>query len=186
MIENTTSPDLKLWWDRGFWEKQHQLKLDFWRILGNVSNAIDSGSFAQIHPAHKGKKLTRGNDLSGFPYQVLDLIRDFDLRNGLNIRVLNWFGNGLYIFVLLGKENPYAQKEFFEQNGFHFGLSSSPWSYSELIDLQLFTKNPTGKEIEKSTFIQWFKQLEAIDNLENIQEKLTAEIKKILNSFQVE
>jgi hypothetical protein len=186
MTENTNVPDLNLWLDRAYWEAQNQLRIYFWDILGNVSNAIDPAWFAQIHPSHKGKKLARGNDLGGFPYQVLDLIRDFDLQNGLNIRVLNWFGNGLYIFVLIGKENRYLEKDFFEQNSFHFGLSASPWSYQELIELQLFTKNPSAEEIEKSTHIQWFKQVETKNIQEDIQAKLTAEIKKILKSFLIE
>jgi hypothetical protein len=113
------------------------------------------------------------------------LIRDFDLRNGLNIRVLNWFGNGLYIFVLIGKESHYSQKDFFVQNNFHLGLSSSPWSYSELIDLQLFTDKITLNEIENLAFFQWFRHIEIETNLEDIQEKITVEIKKILNSFLI-
>jgi hypothetical protein len=185
MSKKTPPIDLNLWLDRTCWEKQNQLKLNFWDILGNVSNSIPLDSFAQIQPTHKGKKLSRGNDLNGFPYQVLDLIRDFDLKYGLNIRVLNWFGNGLYIFVLIGKESHYSQKDFFVQNNYLLGLSSSPWSYSELIDFQLFTNKPTLDEIENLSFFQWFKKIEIETNLEDIQEKLTVEIKKILNSFLI-
>src|SRR5690606_26208554 len=109
--------------------------------------------------ASRGIKLSKGNDLSGYPYQVLDLIRDFDTKNGLNIRVLNWFGHGLYLFVLFGKNHPKAPLIKLTGENWSFDLSSTPWEYSETLLNSISTNSPTADLLEKSTFYQWHKSL---------------------------
>lgn len=182
MNEKSIAVDMELWGDPIIWQKQNRLKEGFWSILGNISNSIPEGTLTQIHPKHKGKKLSKGNDLKGFPYQVLDLIRDFELARGINIRVLNWFGNGLFIFVLIGKQNNHASKhQDFIFDEYKLGLTPSPWSYPELIEQQCFTLNPTHTELEKLEFYHWFKQIELRGDQTEIEEKITTQLKKVLN-----
>lgn len=183
MNKKTISLDLELWEDQVYWQKQNRLKIDFWSILGEVSNYISEKSLSEIHPTGKGKKLTKGNDLNGFPYQVLDVIRDFEPNSGLNIRLLNWFGNGFYIFVLIGKENKFAHDTHWIQKDYCLGLTNSPWSYQELITQQMYTANPTNAELKNLKFYQWFKQIKLAGNLLDIEKNILGHLTKTLNSF---
>lgn len=175
--------DLKLWQNQAYWQKQNQLKIDFWSIMGDLSNSISLESLIRIHPSCKGKKLSCGNELNGFPYQVLDLIRDFDLNKGLNIRLLNWFGVGFYIFVLIGKENIYAPDTHWIHNDYCLGLTDSPWSYQELVSQQMYTANPTLAEMKNLKFYHWFKQIELTGNIIDIEKNILGHLTKTLNSF---
>ncbi len=126
MSEKTVNLNLKLWLDREYLLKHNRLKADFWEILGTVADSVSLEKISKSHPRTKGKKLSKGNDLLGFPYQVLDLIRDFDPSKGLNIRVLNWFGHGIFLFVLIGKKTFTKPPLFFLKNDFLLGLTASP------------------------------------------------------------
>jgi len=124
--------------DRQLFEEIHEGKNAFLRLLENISNRIVLDDLSKIHPNHKGTKISKGNELERCPYQVLDLIRDFDPKSGINIRVLHWWGRGVFLFVLAG-EGFFNGKEFrikLKDNplsGFHIAKSSSPFSYSELV-----------------------------------------------------
>src|SRR5690606_14720249 len=92
-----------------------------------------------LHPQSQGIKISKGNELQHCPYQVLDLIRDFDKHMGFNIRVMNWWGRGLFIFVFLGGNHANANP----QGAFVSTLSSlgqsltttaSPWQYARIFD----------------------------------------------------
>ncbi len=96
--------DLKLWLNADLIQQQNLLKRQFTAIFEEVGSAFSQKELQQISQKSRGVKLSKGNDLLGFPYQVLDLIRDFDLMSGANIRILNWFGNGIYTTVYLGKK----------------------------------------------------------------------------------
>src|SRR5690606_2286296 len=68
-----------------------------------------------------------------------DIIRDFNKERGFNIRILNWWGRGLFICVFLGKDNDKLTKDlkFLSGMAFHGYLlskSASPWDYKEIID----------------------------------------------------
>jgi hypothetical protein len=180
MMSVSYSLDLDLWLDRQLVTRQNLLKQSFLEILGEVGDQVTWEELAKIHPAHRGKKISKGNDLLGFPYQVLDLIRDFDSATGLDIRLLNWFGNGLFLFVLIGKDHPCFSKSDLLQFGFSFGLSDSPFSYGELIWDQNSTSSPTTQQKEAAKHLLWIKKMELKENRTECVNTLTSEVKKII------
>lgn len=167
--------DLELWSNEELIRKQNRLKLTFLELFGDLGNRFQNEYLLDLHPLSKGKKVTQGNDLIGLPYQVLDLIRDFNFDSGLNVRILNWFGKGIYLFVLCGKTNLnfWDLKDF----GFEICTTESPWDYSEII----VSKN--NSQSLSLDYKQWFKEL-PIDPESNQSLILwEAEIKNVLNSL---
>ncbi|TXE05560.1 hypothetical protein [Algoriphagus aquimarinus] len=180
MPEKSTHVDIELWLNKEIIPRQNSLKAIFWEILGEVGNSVDPESLKQIHPASLGAKLSKGNDLLGYPYQVLDLIRDFDRKEGLNIRVLNWFGHGLFLFILLGKNHPKAPFEQLRKNDWAFDLSPTPWEYPETLRKGAFTNSPTSGDFKKSTFYQWHKPIQISGEKIAIEDKILDELKKLI------
>jgi len=181
MSEKEFQIDLPLWRDKELIIRQNKLKGAFWDLFSEIGNTTVANEICQAHSPSKGVKLTKGNDLLGFPYHVLDLIRDFNTETGLNIRLLNWFGHGLFLFVLFGKNHPLAKSDFFSKVGFFYALSPSPWDYPELLLDQKWVANPDSKELESANYHQWFKEINPKDSLD-LKEKIEGEL-KILSDF---
>lgn len=181
MIEKTENINLNLWQDREFQQKYNRLKAEFWEILGAVGDSVSLDEISKTHPNPKGKKLSKGNDLLGFPYQVLDLIRDFDLNGGLNIRVLNWFGHGMFLLVLIGKNSFPKPPVIFLEFGFSLGLTSSPWDYPELILESSSTKSPESDQLKDLPYFQWIKPIPIAPERDIIVALLSSEIKKVID-----
>lgn len=152
-MSNSSHPlDLNLWKDEQLIRKQNQLKYQFWELLGKVGDQFSQHDLKKIHTQSRGKKLSQGSDLMGLPYQVLDMVRDFDLETGLNIRLLNWFGKGLFLFVLLGK-NQFESLDLSDQS-FEKCPWENPWEYEKLmIDLESHSQDIVPD------FIQWYKPI---------------------------
>lgn len=180
MAENPNEIDLDLWLDQQIILRQNRLKTKFWEILTEVGKSANSEDLKKIHAKNLGIKLSKGNDLKGFPYQVLDLVRDFDLNNGFNIRVLNWFGHGLFIFVLIGKNHPKAPLTELTQHNWELDLSSTPWEYPDTLFGDKSTNKPTQKELEKSRFYQWHKPIPLSGEIGFVQSSILAELKKLI------
>jgi len=180
MVENPNKLDLELWLDQDIIPRQNILKAKFWEILAEVGNSVDSEKLTQIHSSSRGAKLSKGNDLKGFPYQVLDLIRDFDLKVGLNIRVLNWFGHGLFLFVLLGKNHPKAPFEELTDHLWAFDQSLTPWEYPETLLKSASTSTPTANLLKKSTFYQWHKPIQISGEITDIKSEILDELNKLI------
>lgn len=174
------SIDLDLWLNNELIQRQNQLKNQFQTILEGVGNFFSLTDLLKISSKSRGVKVTKGNDLLGYPYQVLDLIRDFDPENGANIRILNWFGNGLYLTILLGKNRRNPASELIPK-GYFFGLCENLWDYPDLI----LNKNTTDSEMEisrqKLGFYHWIKEIEPKENPVELQENLVNEAKKIID-----
>ncbi len=183
MNEKPENLDLNFWLDREYLQKHNRLKAEFWEILGNVGDSVSLAEISKTHPRPKGKKLSKGNDLLEFPYQVLDLIRDFDLSEGLNIRVLNWFGHGMFLFVFIGKNTFSTPQLHFLKNDFSLGLTSSPWEYPEMILESNSTRSPDLEQMLDLAFFQWFKPLSIPSEKSQIADFLTSEIKKVTESL---
>jgi hypothetical protein len=173
------SIDLDLWLNKALIQRQNQLKNQFQAILEGVGIFFSLTDFLKISPKSRGVKLTKGNDLLGYPYQVLDLIRDFDPDNGANIRILNWFGNGLYLTILLGKNRKNPASELLS-NAYFFGLTENQWDYPDLV----LNKNSTDSERQisqqKLGFYHWIKEIEPKESPIDLQQSLVNEIKKII------
>jgi hypothetical protein len=182
MSEKCIQLDLSLWKDKELFVRQNQLKESFWELFSELGNTATAKEIGRFHTPNKGIKLTKGNDLLGFPYHVLDLIRDFETEYGLNIRILNWFGHGIFLFILFGKNNLLANSEFYRENDFKYSLTPTPWDYPELILSNSFSENPDPALVEKSPYHQWFKQIHFIES-GDLALKVDKELKNISDFF---
>jgi sugar/nucleoside kinase (ribokinase family) len=110
---------------------------------------------------------------------VLDLIRDFDLEKGCNIRFVSWFGHGLYCCVFLGKQMRQPDRLFVE-NGFLLGRNDLPWDLAEQVDwMQAATTTPDyPKNLGEARL--WIKEIALVGDHENCLQILRDELKKIL------
>lgn len=125
--------------NRKLFEEIHQLKSFFIRLFSELANDIALGSLSSAHAASQGLKISKGNELEHCPYQVLDIVRDFDKGKGFNIRILNWWGRGLFVIVFAGNHNSsLTQNPDFlasmRQRGYLLAKTSSPWDYKRMID----------------------------------------------------
>lgn len=174
------SLDIELWLNKDLIQRQNLLKTQFNSVLEDVGNSFPKEIFDKISAKSKGTKISKGNDLLGFPYLVLDLIRDFDPITGSNIRLLNWFGNGLFITILLGSKRENPIKEFIDLE-FSFGLSENQWDYPDLILNQNLTTDE-GKIAEANLgFYHWIKPIPVDSDLLVLNQNLCKSLKKILS-----
>ncbi len=165
--------DLELWQNQELIRRQNRLKYQFWDLLGKVGDQFSQEDLLQIHPQSKGKKLSQGNDLMGLPYQVLDIYRDFDYVKGLNIRLLNWYGQGVFILVLLGKDK-FLQKDLASLS-FKKCFWESPFEYEKLLE-----EAHSTNQMSATSFIQWYKRLPVKEYSDQCEEYWTEEIKKVI------
>lgn len=170
--------DLDLWLNRELIKRQNKLKSEFLFLLESIGNHFENEFLKSIHPQSKGKKVSKGNDLLGFPYQVLDLIRDFSPESGVNIRCLNWFGHGLYLFLILGNNNFHRNKALLE-SGFSFSLSESPWDYPEMILEKKITDKLTEIPDLENSLKVWLKSIPLKRDFQTNLNTITSEIKKV-------
>ena len=175
--------DLDLWLNQDLIKRQNRLKSEFLTLLSEVGNSFPSEDLNDIHPLSKGKKISKGNDLGGFPYQVLDLIRDFEPKTCSNIRLLNWFGHGFFLMLLINPEKKVDGPSLLASN-FKFALTESPWDYPELIvgnsksdDLKLYASLT-------SDFRLWIKPISLTSSFESNQSLLQKEVKNLLEILQ--
>lgn len=173
--------DLNLWLDKQLLERQNRLRQEFWDILGEAGNAIAPSRLLQIHPKSQGIKLSRGNELNGFPYQVLDLIRDFDEHTGMNIRLLNWFGHGFFLFLLIGKDHPLAPLDFLLQNGWSLSVIPDQWDYRAIVRPAGRTTQISDLHTIQLPIIQWVKSLHLEGIRETVQGQIDSELNKIID-----
>lgn len=154
-------------------------------LFVHLANDFPQSELLQHHPNSKGTKISKGYNLENAPYQVLDLLRDFDVNSGFNIRVLNWWGRGLYIFVFFGKLT--HQEKFLTirhlKNSYHNCNHPSPWAYEEIIA----NHRPNAVfraeyDPRISDFFQIFKQVELSAEFSKTQLTLKKEIRFILDN----
>jgi hypothetical protein len=171
--------DLNLWLDQALVQRQDQLKTDFLNLFEQLGNSVTHEELTCFFSNSKGKKISKGNHLLGFPYLVLDLIRDFDLDSGCNIRFVSWFGHGLYCCVFLGKTQ-LLPDQLFVENGFQLGRNDLPWDLAAQLDwiknLAADSKNPHKQEEARL----WIKEIALVGDRDTSLEILCEELKKIL------
>ncbi|RIW15050.1 hypothetical protein D0X99_11410 [Algoriphagus lacus] len=184
MDEIQTPIDLDLWLNSDLFRRQNLLKSQFIAILEEVGNNFPNRDLTRISPNSRGIKISKGNDLLGFPYQVLDLIRDFDTLEGVNIRLLNWFGNGFFITVLIGKNRNNPIKEFLEME-FSFGQSENQWDYPDLILTKNFTTSQEKISKSELGFHHWIKRVDLLPEPQTIVKYLNGELKKIIGILEL-
>lgn len=177
--------DLHLWLDKTLVQRQNQLKTDFLDLFEQLGNSVTNEELARFFSNSKGKKISKGNQLLGFPYLVLDLIRDFDLDKGCNIRFVSWFGHGLYFCVFLGKQM-LQPDQLFVENGFLLGRNDLRWDLAAQVDwIQAGTTTPDSSKNQGEARL-WIKEIALVGDPENCLQILRDELKKILLANQAE
>ena len=170
------SLDLDLWLDQSLIQRQNQLKADFLDLFEQLGNSVTNEELTQFFSNSKGKKISKGNQLQGFPYFVLDLIRDFDLDTGCTIRFVSWFGHGLYCCVFFGKNLNFPTEPFLHA-GFHLGNAHSPWDLP--VQLECLGKSKPSPSSEQVNLL-WIKEISLPANKELALKLLKEEVNKIL------
>ena len=177
--------DLNLWLDKTLVQRQNQLKTDFLDLFEQLGNSVTNEELTHFFSKSKGKKISKGNQLLGFPYLVLDLIREFDLDFGCNIRFVSWFGHGLYCCVFLGKQMPQPDR-LFSENGFLLGRNDLPWDLVAQVDwIQARSTNPESPQNQGDARL-WIKEIALVGDQENCLQILKEELKKILQANPAE
>lgn len=184
---------IRLILNRSVFEEIHQLKSCFITLFSDLANEISTHELLEVHATSQGIKITKGNELQHCPYQVLDIIRDFDKDKGLNIRIMNWWGRGLFIFVFLGKNNDKARDTSrfifnMDLSGFMLSRTSSPWDYKNMIDGgSLQAIGPAlqiDEHLKKLSHIQFVKKLDYPENFLSLKLSLKAHVVQILNFYR--
>lgn len=175
--------DLAFWESSySFFKKYYQQKNEVLRLFEEVSNSFPVENQKQYFTFTKGNKVSQGYNLDGFPYQVLDLVRDFDSQQGFNVRIMNWVGKGLFIFVYVGwdltesfLENLSGSKDL--PNAY---LGIHPFRYSEIIRESKETKKTIDQSNQEDIPVFW----ESIDLQERFDENLNILVDKINRAFE--
>ncbi|HSI78993.1 MAG TPA: hypothetical protein VK957_24070 [Lunatimonas sp.] len=179
--------------NKELFEDIHEAKKAFIGMLVNISNRIDLDDLREVHPTHKGIKISKGNELEHCPYQVLDVIRDFDPESGLNIRLLHWWGKGMFLFVSISRslfDGKELEKFLKDKNldGFFISTSSSPFSYKQLVGDYEFKKFPSIDSISGRSLLGRFQLMKKIHygfDFFETEELLILELKRVLFALRV-
>lgn len=150
-------------------------------LFSSLANDFPQKELRKIHQNAKGTKISKGYNLENSPYQVLDLVRDFDEQTGFNIRVLNWWGNGLFIFVYFGGLTlekyigSLSELTASYKNCDH----SSPWAYGQIISKEV---QEVGLKPKKDGFSQFFKQIDPDPEYSKTYSLIKKEIRFVLDN----
>lgn len=174
--------------DRTYFEKIHTIKSHFIDLFSNLGNRLSATGLEEVHHVYKGIKISKGNELHHCPYQVLDLVRDFDKITGFNIRILHWWGRGLFILVYFGSKNPFLINSnhflsYIKEKKYLLSRTSSPWSYGEMIDggnkILIGDKTTLIEHQKKFRHLQFFHRVEYEEEYHLMEEALYEELKTL-------
>lgn len=150
-------------------------------LFNGLANEFPQKELKEIHQNSKGTKISKGYNLENAPYQVLDLVRDFDGQTGFNIRVLNWWGNGLFIFIYFGgltfEKNIESKSRLLST--YSDCNHPSPWAYGQIISKGVAIG---GFKTRKAGFYQFFKQIEPYSEFTKTYEAIKKEIRFVLDN----
>jgi hypothetical protein len=184
--------NLKLLNDKNIFEAIHETKGQFKALFADISNGLENRILTDIYASSKGVKISMGNELQKCPYQVLDIFRDFDKKTGHNIRILNWWGHGLYIFVFFGKElaiETLNDQNYFQKLDFRLANGSSPWDYSNILKLPLNTKSIAYKDIEthllKYGYLNWYKEIKLNADMDKLRLEISDQLDQIFHFHRI-
>lgn len=166
-MEKNPILDVSFWKNsKPFFEHFNQQTALIIEIFTEVSNAFPQNKLKSFFQNAKGCKISKGSQLNGLPYQVLDVIRDFDPKDGFNIRLLNWWGNGFFIFVTYGSENAKKfRKEISCFNDFYLSKSTLPYQYEKVLtEIEVLNDITLSQELEIPKQIQIWKKLDISEN----------------------
>ncbi|MEX2595047.1 MAG: hypothetical protein WD426_19950 [Anditalea sp.] len=184
---------IQLLGNRSLFEEIHELKSSFIVLFSDLANEIPPRDLLALHPTSQGLKISKGNELQHCPYQVLDIIRDFDKEQGFNIRILNWWGRGLYVFIYFGKYNEriLLDRDFLAEmqfQGYLLAKTSSPWDYKSMIDTgNLEPIDHTAQlsaHLEKFHYMQLVRKITYTSDYLTLKLTLKEQVTQILNFYR--
>ncbi|MCL6258279.1 hypothetical protein M3O96_04220 [Aquiflexum sp. TKW24L] len=150
-----------------------------------MANEFTQKELLKFHSNSKGSKVSKGHNLENSPYQVLDLLREFDEQSGFNIRVLNWWGHGFFMFVYYGNltAEKYQQSISRLKTTYMDCNHLSPWAYGQILSKhEAYSNSDSDSIIEKAGFLQFFKQIMPDPNFNKTYELIKKEIRFILEN----
>ncbi|MDN3686567.1 hypothetical protein [Cyclobacterium jeungdonense] len=170
--------------DRNLFEKISAAKNLIVSVFSEVGNQLATVNLKEVHATEKGIKISKGNELRQCPYQVLDIVRDFDMNKGLNIRILHWWGRGMFLFLFFGKNHPALENLLPKKSHVHeFSVCMTDrWDYGEIIDngkTQHFSSIKIKEHLRIFSHLQLVKPI-CIAKNEAISETLISEITESL------
>ncbi|MCH7411200.1 hypothetical protein MM239_17520 [Belliella sp. DSM 111904] len=132
-MNETHAIDLNIIGKEELFERIYSQKQLFIDLFTAIANEFPQSILKTIKSDSKGTKVSQGWNLNGTPYQVLDIFRNFDPLTGSNIRLLNWWGNGLYVVFHVGVQHWLNLKvEYLERlKFFHVGFGSGVFDYKD-------------------------------------------------------
>ncbi|WP_143961677.1 hypothetical protein [Litoribacter populi] len=174
--------------DKKIFEEIFELKAAFKKLFINISNNFPQQRLIEIYPESKGCKVSIGNELNHCPYQVLDIFRNFDKTHGFNIRVLNWWGHGLFVFVFFGKEQSEKilkndRDQIFLEKGYLLPRGKSPFDYGNFYREVKNSKNSSmnaNDYLSKFNYLLFAKELVVKGSPVNIEGEVLEELERIL------
>ena len=183
-MEKSEEIDIDLIKNIQLFENIQAQKNIFLNLFTEIANQFPQSILIQAHKNSKGTKVSQGINLENCPYQVLDIFRDFDRNSGFNIRILNWWGHGLYILVQFGKNTVEKHLKYINVKfkRFHVGLALDVFDYPEV-----FTSNHLLNSVNVNEHIEQFGHLLIFDkiaynqSIENLKFELLEKIKFILD-----
>jgi len=184
-MEKAPTLDITFWNNsKAFFEHFNQQTDLIIQVFTEVCNAFPQNKLKSIFSNAKGCKVTKGNQLGGLPYQVLDLVRDFDAQHGFNIRILNWWGNGLFVFITYGSS---TAKLFHEAltgtfEGYNISMLSSLFDYEEVLNnSEILNNKNLSSVIMTSNQLQIWKKLEISEDIKDTMSTMEKMIQSILD-----
>lgn len=180
--------NLRLLADAKIFESIHDTKLQFKHLFTDISNDLDNRKLSDFYPRSKGVKFSMGNELQKCPYQVLDIFRDFDKSKGHNVRLLNWWGHGLYILVFFGKEfasDTLLSQDYFLKEGFSLAKGSSPWDYGKILNQPQVQEEIIESHLSKYGYLQWFKEIPLEENGDHLKSKISGHLDQIFHFHRI-
>lgn len=192
MMEYLGQSNTELLGDRALFEEIHRLKSFFIHLFSELANDISLDRLSEAHAASQGVKISKGNELEHCPYQVLDIVRDFDSKAGFNIRVLNWWGRGLFVLVYTGKDNTRLMHHpgfiaSMQQRGYMLAKTSSPWDYKRMIDQEQMEVIPSvdalDSHVSRFKYFQILKKIEYPASARGLNMLLKDQVEHILKYY---
>lgn len=177
--------DLELIRNPKIFEDIHNIKYQFKLLFTDISNSLDPQSLSNIYDNSKGTKISMGNELNKCPYQVLDIFRNFDKAYGHNIRILNWWGHGLFIMVFFGKEM--AKDKIIAAHrilsaDYKLSNGNSPWDYKAMVNdhiSPIYTIEAIDEHLKKFGYLQWYIQIPLHSDISFVKNEVLSKIHQI-------
>lgn len=170
--------------DKSTFEKIQFQKAIFIELFTEIANQYPQSKLIKLHPEAKGSKVSKGINLDNCPYQVLDIIRVFDMEKAFNIRVLNWWGHGLYILIQFGREIAVLNERLiFERiSEFSVAFSKDPFDYKTILTSKdRLLKNNFEDHLDKFSCLVLFKEIAYQTTITKQKEILLENINLILD-----